>query len=168
MPVEHGDNIKKVVYKLVQIVYKAVYKCSLKKNHKIKILRNIFTYEPWSWRVVGISKKALREFAKNNFNYKTGTFNRDHCFQPAATTMKEMLKKFMSYEEWWTWVWNNDKTVLVTITEHNKKSYKFKDDIIPIDWKLGYFQCAEAIGFKYRKKNEGKFLERLAEEYNIK
>ena len=50
----------------------------------------------------------------------------------------------------------------------NKKSYKFKDDIIPIDWKLGYFQCAEAIGFKYRKKNEGKFLERLAEEYNIK
>tara|TARA_B100002049_G_C15853040_1_gene280094 strand:+ start:70 stop:567 length:498 start_codon:yes stop_codon:yes gene_type:complete len=159
-----NEDIKKEIYEL----YKAVYKCSLKKNHKIKILRNIFTYEPWSWRVVGISKKALREFAKNNFNYKTGTFNRDHCFQPAVTTMKEMLKKFMSYEEWWTWFWNNDKTVLVTITEHNKKSYKFKDDIIPIDWKLGYFQCAEAIGFKYRKKNEGKFLERLAEEYNIK
>ena len=60
------------------------------------------------------------------------------------------------------------KKMEAIITEHNKKSYKFKDDIIPIDWKLGYFQCAEAIGFKYRKKNEGKFLERLAEEYNIK
>ena len=65
-------------------------------------------------------------------------------------------------------LWDNDKTVLVTITEHNKKSYNFKEDIIPIDWKLGYFQCGEAIGFKFRKKNEGKFLEKLAKEYKVK
>ena len=74
----------------------------------------------------------------------------------------------MPYEEWWTWFWDNDKTVLVTITEHNKKSYNFKEDIIPIDWKLGYFQCGEAIGFKFRIKNEGKFLEKLAKEYKVK
>ena len=51
-----NEDIKKEIYEL----YKAVFKSSLKKNHKIKILRNIFTYEPWSWRVVGISKKALK------------------------------------------------------------------------------------------------------------
>ena len=60
-----NEDIKKEIYEL----YKAVFKSSLKKNHKIKILRNIFTYEPWSWRVVGISKKALKEFANNNFKY---------------------------------------------------------------------------------------------------
>ena len=64
----------------------------------------------------------------------------------------------MPYEKWWSWFWENDKTVLVTKTKHNKKSYNFKKDIIPIKWTEGYFQCGEAIGFKYRKKNEGKFL----------
>ena len=47
------------------------------------------------------------------------------------------------------------------------KSYNFKDDIIPIDWKLGYFQCAEVVGFIFKKKNEGKFLENLAKENNL-
>ena len=158
-----NEDIKKELYEL----YKAVHKCSLKKNHKIKILRNIFTYEPWSWRVVGISKKALKEFANNNFEYKTRTFERDHYFQSAAKTMEKMLTKFMLYEEWWSWFWENDKTLLVTKTEHHKKSYDFKNDIIPIDWKLGYFQCSEVVGFEYKKKNEGKFLENLAKENNL-
>ena len=78
-----------------------------------------------------------------------------------------MLAKLMLYEEWWSWFWENDKTLLVTKTEHHKKSYNFKDDIIPIDWELGYFQCAEVIGFIFKKKNEGKFLENLAKENNL-
>ena len=159
-----NENIKKELYEL----YKAVFKSTLSQSHKEKILGTIFAYEPWSWRVVGISKKALKEFVNNSFNYKSGIFQRDHCFQARITTFRKMLKNLMTYEEWWTWFWKNDKTVLVTKTEHHKKSYNFKEDIIPIDWKEGFFQCAKTIGFVYSKKNEGKFLEKLAKEYKIK
>ena len=120
-------------------------------------MNTLFAYEPWSWRVVGISKRAIRTFVKNKFIFKNGIFQRDHCYQGRDTTIREMLKKHMPYEEWWSWFWKNDKTVLVTKTEHNKKSYNFKEDIIPIKWTEGYFQCSEMIGFKYKKKNEGKF-----------
>ena len=159
-----NENIKKELYEL----YKAVFKSTLSQSHKEKILGTIFAYEPWSWRVVGISKKALKEFVDNSFNYKSGIFQRDHCFQARITTFRKMLKNLMTYEEWWTWFWKNDKTVLVTKTEHHKKSYNFKEDIIPIDWKEGFFQCAKTIGFEYKKKNEGKFLEKLAKKYKIK
>ena len=148
-----NENIKKELYEL----YKAVFKSTLSQSHKEKILGTIFAYEPWSWRVVGISKKALKEFVDNSFNYKSGIFQRDHCFQARITTFRKMLKNLMTYEEWWTWFWKNDKTVLVTKTEHHKKSYNFKEDIIPIDWKEGFFQCAKTIGFEYKKKMKENF-----------
>ena len=64
-------------------------------------------------------------------------------------------------------VLDNDKTLLITIPEHNKKSYDINKDIINIDWKLGYFKCHTRMGFICTKKNEGKFLEDLANKFNI-
>ena len=155
---------KKQLYEL----YINVFNSSISSLHKEKILGTIFSYEPWSWRVVGISKKALKEFKDNNYNYKSRTFNRDHYFQGQTVTLKKMLEKIMPFDEWWLWFWDNDKTLLITIPEHNKKSYDINKDIITIDWKLGYFKCHTRMGFICRKKDEGKFLEDLTFKFNIK
>ena len=40
-------------------IYESVFKSSLPMTKKERILNSIFGYESWSWRVVGISKKAL-------------------------------------------------------------------------------------------------------------
>jgi len=155
---------KKQLYEL----YINVFNSSISNLHKEKILGTIFSYEPWSWRVVGISKKALKEFKDNNYNYKSRTFNRDHYFQGQTVTLKKMLEKIMPFDEWWLWFWDNDKTLLITIPEHSKKSYDINKDIINIDWKLGYFKCHTRMGFICTKKNEGKFLENLTLKFNIK
>ena len=99
---------KKQLYEL----YINVFNSSISNLHKEKILGTIFSYEPWSWRVVGISKKALKEFKDNNYNYKSRTFNRDHYFQGQTVTLKKMLEKIMPFNEWWSWFWENDKTLL--------------------------------------------------------
>ena len=79
-----------------------------------------------------------------------------------------MLEKIMPFNECWSLFCENDKNLLITIPEHSKKSYDINNDIINIDWKLGYFKCHTRMGFICTKKNEGKFLEDLANKFNIK
>ena len=110
-----SEELKGALYQL----YIAVFKSSISENHKQKILTSILAYEPWSWRVVGISKNALKAFADYNFRYRTRAFQRDHHFQNRIITFRKMLKNRMLYEEWWAWFWENDRTLLVTNTEHS-------------------------------------------------
>jgi len=68
-----NDQVKNELYN----IYGSILKSSVSLNKKEKMLNSIFGFEPWSWRVVGISKEAIKEFKDNNFNYKSGTFQRD-------------------------------------------------------------------------------------------
>ena len=158
-----NDQIKKELYN----IYESILKSSVSLNKKEKMLNSIFGFEPWSWRVVGISKEAIKEFKDNNFNYKSGTFQRDHYFQARYITLRKMLEKSMPLSDWWNWYWENDKTILITKTEHNKKSYDYERDIIPIDWTLGYFESGSTMGFNYAKKREGEFLKTLIKDNNL-
>ena len=158
-----SDQIKKELYS----IYESILKSSVSLNKKERMLNSIFGFEPWSWRVVGISKEAIKEFKDNNFNYKSGTFQRDHYFQDRYITMRKMLEKLMPLGDWWNWFWENDKTILITKTEHNKKSYDYERDIIPIDWTLGYFESGPILGFKYAKKREGEFLKTLIKDNKL-
>ena len=148
-------------------IYKSILKSSVSDNKKEKMLNSIFGFEPWSWRVVGISKEAIREFEENNFNYKPGTFQRDHYFQARYITLRKMLESIMPFDDWWKWHWDNDRTILITKTEHNKKSYNYERDIVSIDWTLGYFQSGSTMGFKYAKKREGEFLKSIIYEEKL-
>jgi hypothetical protein len=158
-----SNQVKKELYN----IYQSMFESSVSLNKKEKMLNSVFGFEPWSWRVVGISKEAIREFKDNNFNYKSGTFQRDHFFQARYITLRKMLEKLMPINEWWNWYWENDKTILVTKTEHNKKSYKFDKDIIEIDWTLGYFESGSTMGFNYTKKREGEFIKTLIEDNKL-
>ena len=148
-------------------IYESVFKSSLPIAKKERILNSIFGYENWSWRVVGISKKAINVFKNNEFKYKSGVFQRDHYFQARYITMRKMLENFMKIDEWWNWYWENDKTLLITKDEHSKKNYSLDKDIIEIDWSLGYFVSNPVAGFYYTQKREGKFLRELIKKNNL-
>ena len=164
---EPNESLKKELYKIYTEIFKSTI---LSENKKIKVLNTLFAYEPWSWRVVGISKLAIRTFVKNKFIFKSGIFQRDHSYQGRDTTIREMLKKHMPFEKWWPWFWDNDKTVIVTKGEHRTQEYiyRFKKEIIEIDWREGYFKCQKTVGFHYTKKKEGIFIKVLATLNNIK
>ena len=154
------DNLrKKEIYKL----YEHIFKSSFDNRKKEVLLTTAFGNERWSWRVVGISYSALTEFQENDYKYKTRTFNRDHFYQPRIITFRKMLKELMPFEEWWAWFWKNDETIIVTIKQHNDNDLMAVNlDIIPIDWRLGYFTCNPLAGFSFTKSREGNYLQSLA------
>lgn len=157
---EPSNIRKKEIYKL----YEHIFKSSFDERKKEVLLTTAFGNEKWSWRVVGISYYALAEFEENNYKYKTRTFNRDHFYQRRIDTFRKMLKKLMPYEEWWKWFWKNDETIIVTIEQHSKNWLRAEHlDIVPIDWRLGYFTCNPIAGFSFSKSREGNYLYNLAQ-----
>ena len=84
----------------------------LSDNKKEKTLNILLAYEPWSWRVVGISKKAIKMFKANKFRkLKKDGPQRDHFFQERNVTIRKMMEKVMPFETWWDWFWENDRTL---------------------------------------------------------
>ena len=156
------EEEKEEIYKF----YKYIFLSSFDKQKKINLIYSIFQWAPWSWRVVGISIDALREFKKNDFKHKSG-FCRDHFIQDRIVTVKLMLDKILPFEKWWSLFWKNDQTRLITKKEHNSKAKTKISRIIDIDYKLGYFVCQNRVGYNYAKKREGKFLEKLIKDNNL-
>ena len=142
-------------------IYKVIFFSSFSEQKKINLISSIFSWEPWSFRVAGITLNALIEFKKNDFRYKSHTHSRDHFVQDRKVTYKAMLDEILPFEKWWDFFWKNDKTILITHEEHNNKKNLSISKIIPIDSNLGFFKCKSLIGYHYTKKREGKFLEKL-------
>ena len=92
-----SDQVKRELHN----IYQSMFESSVSLNKKEKMLNSVFGFEPWSWRVVGISKEAIREFKETNFNYKSGTFQRDHYFHARYITLRKMLENLMPIDEWW-------------------------------------------------------------------
>jgi hypothetical protein len=149
-------------------LYKVIFKCELPEHKKQLLLTVSFGYEKWSWRVVGITKQAIIEFANNDYKYKTRTFNRDHFYQDRNVTFSLMLKNIISFEDWWSLFWENDRTIIVTSKEHgNKHNLKLEKEIIPINWEDGYFTSNPRAGFSFTKKREGQLIKELIKEHDI-
>ena len=92
MMISHESLIPTEVRKRqIYEVYQAIFKSSFPEYKKINIIHSLFLFEPWSWRVIGITTDAIREFVDNDFRYKTGTFNRDHFLKIEMLLSKEWL-----------------------------------------------------------------------------
>tara|TARA_Y100000591_G_C21746359_1_gene652197 strand:- start:598 stop:1104 length:507 start_codon:yes stop_codon:yes gene_type:complete len=157
------EEEKKQIYDF----YKLIFSSSFSKQKKINLVNSLFLWEPWSWRVVGITINALKEFKKNDFKYKSRTFSRDHFIQDRKVTINHMLDEILPLQEWWSLFWRNDQTIIVTQEEHSNKLNSEISSIVDIDYKLGYFVCGNLVGFSYSKKREGKFLEKLIDDNNL-
>ena len=150
---------KKQLYEL----YINVFNSSISNLHKEKILGTIFSYEPWSWRVVGITIDAVGLVKENNGHSSSAReLVRDHYFQGRTETYKKMLSKLLSFDDWWSEFWNNDRTILMTKEEHRfrtSESYTgIKKDYFEIVWQNGYFISGKVAGYLFVKKYEGDFI----------
>lgn len=161
---EPSEFRKKEIYDL----YKVIVKSNEPDIKKQLLLTVSFGYEKWSWRVVGITKQAIIEFAKNDFKYKTHTFNRDHFYKDRNVTFSLMLKNIIPFKEWWSLFWENDRTIIVTNKQHgNKHTLQLEKEIIAIDWVEGYFTSNPRAGFSFTKKREGQFIKELIKKHDI-
>lgn len=144
-------------------IYLSVFEQRKKLDHiRVPLLTNLFGRQPWSWRVVGISVGALEQIKANDFRTAKG-LQRDHFIQRRYDTFLNMLPEdgvAMEFDAWWQYFWHNDRTIIMSKSEHNSKD---KDEIVcyPINWKEGYFACNNLVGFKYRKTIEGAWLQEM-------
>tara|TARA_A100000164_G_C21617197_1_gene634899 strand:+ start:72 stop:692 length:621 start_codon:yes stop_codon:yes gene_type:complete len=160
--IEPSEILKKELYRLHKEVVQSPI---LSFNKKERLLNLIFAYEPWSWRVVGISREAINEFKKNDYQKITsGGPQRDHFFKMRKDYIRPMMKTVMPYDDWWNLFWEGDRTIIVTKNEHKKHlitKQNFNDKIIDVDHKLGFFRSNQLVGFSFDKMYEGEYLKNL-------
>ena len=107
--------------------FKAISKMEIDESKKIGMLTHLFSIEPNCWRVTGISIDALKVFQRNDFQRKSKMgINRSHIIR-RFDSYKEILSKeskgeFNNHEEWWSYYFERDKTILQTSSENMKKN----------------------------------------------
>lgn len=141
-------------------IFKALAKA---KHTDKKYLYRAFTslcsaYNEFNWRVVGITQDAMKAFERVNFeripNRKDGTPVERAHINKRYDWMDELFnKEWSSSEDWWNFIWENDRTVLATAKE-NKASDQLGTPLeiaYEIEDSCEYF-VSTFIGCKYRKK----------------
>lgn len=152
-------------------MYLSIYAAPFTLPKKRSVMTSVLGYESWSWRVVGITKEAILAIARNGWNKPSGVLARDHS-QPRVRTYNRIFEESqcpvaMPFDEWWSWIWEHDKTTLMTNEEHKKKETIPKEDIYPIDPKDGLFLDAETAGWHQTKWREGAFVKELCKKNGI-
>jgi hypothetical protein len=166
---------KKELYKIYELIFASTFTLSKKRS----VITAVLGYETWSWRVVSITEEAIKEIARNNFNKPSKKLARDHT-RTRAETYNRVFNEKMAFDEWWDWIWENDKTILMTNEEHKliaKERKRVNDEnealkviskIYSIDLQSSLFIDAEVAGWHQTQAREGAFLRKLCEEYKIK
>ena len=156
---EPSEKLKKQMYNM----YKAIFNSSFSERKKINLMTAIHGWEPWSWRVVGITPAAVASVVNEKGRSKCAKdLVRDHYFKGRTDNYREMLSEVISFENWWTTFWKNDRVILMTRKEHSKrKNDSFVGltlEYFKIDWKNGLFSSGKVAGFLFAKKYEGDFI----------
>ena len=158
---EPSEKIKKEIYEFYIKIFDSSFDVQKKRN----LLTSIAGWEPWSWRVVGITIKAVGNIIRFNGHAKVrSNLVRDHFFQSRSETALNMLEKKLDFETYWEEFWENDRTILMTKEEHNYvDSWKTSSEdplnrILEIDWRLGHFQSNKVAGYHFSKQKEGNFI----------
>lgn len=124
------------------------------------ILNYLFAWESWSWRVVGISQKAVNQIVQQTSgNFSKGLVRHHYVGLGRKEIYSMMLEQTnpMGKDDFFECFWNRDKTVVMTKAEHeNVASDRVK--VMELNWQDGYFSNAGLIGFKARKTIEREFL----------
>ena len=161
--IEPSEKLKKEMYEFYVKVFDSSFDHQKKKN----LLTSITGWEPWSWRVVGITANAVGAIVENDGHARVKSqLVRDHFFQGRSVTYNNMLKTKLNFEDYWKEFWNNDRTILMTKEEHNKiKADKFvglwdniSRRVFEIDWKRGFFKSNKVAGFHFTYQQEGFFI----------
>ena len=159
-----SDDEIKELHDLYKFIMNMKHLNETKRNELIK---SLWKWAPWCYRVVGISKGALDEICRRYREEKKWDrkgFCRDHVI-PQKKTIENLTKEVITdWKKWWQIVEEGDQTRIVTRTEHDQISAAEKvNNEISMQWiRLsppdGLFQNAGAISFKLRRNTEAKYL----------
>jgi len=152
-----SEETKKTIYSFYLLTYDSNFPIA-KKRH---LMTAAMGYEKWGWRVVGITKSAVIKIVNNNLRLPKG-LQRDHFKKSRSDTYNEIfLNEKYNLEKWWDTVWENDETILMTKEEHNKHKILKKEDVIEVDYKLGFFRNKAVVGMEFTKKFDGQFVQKI-------
>lgn len=133
--------------------YQLIKKMRSPQSNKIKLLSSLFSINPNSWRVIGITPAALKVFNHHEFKKKSGMgINRSHIVQRSKFYNELLNTNFLTAEDLWEKYYANDITILATSTENMKNSVDLLKIYHPIpadDRNL--FRTA---GFAWKHKDE--------------
>ncbi|MDA9930494.1 hypothetical protein N9E91_04545 [Alphaproteobacteria bacterium] len=153
-------------------IYKEVFnrKEQLNSDYQKKaqsLMTYLFAWENWSWRVEGISKKAFEQIIdQESGNFSKGLVRHHFLEGGRDKTYSDLLggNKPLSLEEFFHCFWERDRTVILTRAEHNTEQNIEDIQVMKLNWKTGYFQNSDLIGFKVRKGIERQYLLGLPKE----
>jgi hypothetical protein len=130
-----------------------------------KELTQIFAGKETSWKVVGITPKALSVFAENDFKYKSGLgITRGHLIERNKTSSILLDRQTPATLEELFEIWfEADRTVLCAKGENRSVVPEY---ISIFNENFGLFP-SKSVGWKHRTKIEGEFLKELAKSKNI-
>jgi hypothetical protein len=140
-------------------------------NDLTRLLTSLMGSRPWSWRVIGVTPKALALYSEANFEKPKGNqIQRGHV-RPRVSTARELFKGDapLNLQTFFETFLESDRTVLMTREENPSRARKGTEPDIrgadipsffPIDQTLDLFQCGSLIGYIHRKE-ETNFLSKL-------
>jgi hypothetical protein len=130
--------------------------------HCNRLLTEIMSSQPFSWRVVGITKAALKKFNELNYRYKSGEgLTRAHL-QPRIKTVMELLQRDqpMSEREFVEYWLRHDETVICARGENRPTV----ENEIPIENPRGLLFSSNSVAWKH-KESEVQLLKTLYAEH---
>lgn len=145
------EELKEVLFHDFQIIKKM----RSPEANRVKLLSTLFSINPNSWRVVGITPEALEIFKKNEFKKKSGMrINRSHITQRFGfyQSLLNPENKISGAEEFWNLYYENDMTVLASASENMRADVTIFENAYPVpqdERKL--FQTA---GYAWKHKDE--------------
>ncbi len=152
-------ELKEVLFHDFQIIKKM----RSPEANRVKLLSTLFSINPNSWRVVGITPEALEIFEKHEFQKKSGMrINRSHITQRFGfyQTLLDPKNKISGAEEFWNLYYENDMTILASASENMSADESIFERAYPVpqdERKL--FQTA-GYAWKHRDEEE-EFLKDL-------
>ena len=149
--------------------FKLICQMEIDVRKKTGMLTYLFSMEPNQWRVVGVSKDALRVFKEHGFKSKSKMgINRSHIkrrYDSYIEIMKAYEEgKFQNHLEWWNFYFDNDETYLTTASENMRKSNH--SEIIMIE--NPGFNLFRSVGFGWKHGPDEEELLRKLHELHIK
>jgi hypothetical protein len=159
---EPTEAEKKELYKLYEIIFDSHFSLTKKRS----LVTAVLSYETWSWRVVGITEEAIKVIARNNFKKPSKALARDHS-PPRVETYNKVFEAKMNFDDWWQWIWENDKTTLMTNKEHQAIKTQPTSYVYKINPSDNYFIDAGLVGWYQTKSREGAFIKDLCEKHSI-
>jgi hypothetical protein len=140
------------------------------ETNKIKLLSNLFSINPNSWRVVGITQAALEIFKEHEFQKRSGMrINRSHLTQRFEFYKKllNMNAKIKDPDTFWNLYFEHDITVLASSSENMSKDTKALKNAYPVPRdERNLFQTS---GYAWKhKEEEERFLIELYAKYGTK